>query len=116
MSEYGWAERWCRWLLCRRWLAVLVGGAVLVCGVSAARQLSLSVGMTDYYPAGHPHIRLYPGLPRNVADDQCRGRARLGQRRRPGTISETLGKIHRLTVGLLETKGGESARGRVAHP
>ena len=57
MSEYGRAERWCRLLLRRRWLAVLVGGAVLVCGVSAARQLSLRVNMTDYYPAGHPHLR-----------------------------------------------------------
>ena len=104
MSEYGWAERWCRLLLRRRWLAVLVGGAVLVCGVSAARQLSLSVGMTDYYPAGHPHIRLYQDFPEML---QMTNAVVVLVSVRDGDLynSETLGKIHRLTVGLLETKG-----------
>ena len=104
MSEYGWAERWCRLLLRRRWLAVLVGGAVLVCGVSAARQLSLSVGMTDYYPAGHPHIRLYQDFPEML---QMTNAVVVLVSVRDGDLynSGTLGKIHRLTVGLLETKG-----------
>ncbi len=104
MSEYGWAERWCRLLLRRRWLAVLAGGAVLVCGVSAARQLGLRVSMTDYYPAGHPHIRLYQDFPEML---QMTNAVVVLVSVRDGDLynSETLGKIHRLTVGLLETRG-----------
>ena len=67
MSGYGWAERWCRLLLGRRWLAVLVGGAVLVCGVSAALQLQAGRSMlgSRLFPAAHPYSRAFDLLNRD---------------------------------------------------
>lgn len=104
MPRDGWAERYCRFLLHRRWLAVLVVGAVLGWGVSAARQLSLSASIADYYPDQHPHIRLYQDFPEML---RMTNAVVVLVSVKDGDLynTETLRKIHRLTVGLLETKG-----------
>ena len=99
-----WVERYCRFLLRRRWMVVVVGTGVLVWGASAAQQLSLSASIADYYPDRHPHIRLYQDFPEML---RMTNAVVVLVSVKDGDLynTETLGKIHRLTVGLLETKG-----------
>jgi len=69
-----------------------------------AQRVSLSARMTDYYPSRHPHVRLY----REFAEMLKMANAVvITVTVKEGTIytNETLGKIHRLTVALLETRG-----------
>lgn len=104
MPGDGWAERYCRFLLRRRWLAIPVAAVVLVWGASSAQQLRLLTSITDYYPDRHPHIRLYQDFPEML---RMTNAVVVLVSVKDGDLynTETLGKIHRLTVGLLETKG-----------
>ncbi len=104
MPGDGWAERYCRFLLRRRWLAVPVAAAVLVWGASSAQQLRPSASITDYYPDRHPHIRLYQDFPEML---RMTNAVVVLVSVKDGDLynTEALGKIHRLTVGLLETRG-----------
>lgn len=100
-GQGGW---YCHFLLRQRWVGALLALGLIVLGGYFAWQVPLSSTVTEYYPDQHPHIQLYQEFPEmlkmtnavvvmvSVAD---------------GTIytSDTLAKIHRITIGLLETPG-----------
>ncbi len=69
-----------------------------------ARHVSFSSRLSDYYPSQHPHVKLYQEFTDML---KMTNTVIVTVTVREGTIftSETLGKIHRLTVGLLDTKG-----------
>lgn len=69
-----------------------------------ARQTTFSSKLSDYYPSQHPHIRLYQEFTEML---KMTNTVVVTVTVHEGTIfsSETLGKIHRLTVSLLDTKG-----------
>ena len=69
-----------------------------------AKHVSLSSKLSDYYPSRHPHIKLYQDFTEML---KMTNTVIVTVTVREGTIftSEALGKVHRLTVGLLETKG-----------
>lgn len=69
-----------------------------------ARQASFSSKLSDYYPAQHPHVRLYQEFTDML---KLTNTVVVTVTVREGTIftSGTLDKVHRLTVSLLETKG-----------
>lgn len=80
-------------------VAILTLPAVLF-----ARQTAFSSKLSDYYPGQHPHIRLYQEFTEML---KMTNTVVVTVTVREGTIfsSETLGKVHRLTVSLLDTKG-----------
>jgi predicted RND superfamily exporter protein len=91
------------WARHRR-LAFVVTISVLCFSLFFSRQASLSSRLSDYYPSQHAHVKLY----REFTDMlKMTNTVIVVVTVREGSIftSEALGKIHRLTVGLLETKG-----------
>ena len=87
-----------------RWFAATL--LILLTGfpIFLARQVSFSSRLSDYYPNQHPHVKLYQEFTDML---KMTNTALVTVTVREGTIftSEVLGKIHRLTIGLLETKG-----------
>lgn len=69
-----------------------------------AHHASFSSRLSDYYPNRHPYIKLYQDFTEML---KMTNMVIVTVTVHEGTIfsSEVLGKIHRLTVGLLETKG-----------
>jgi predicted RND superfamily exporter protein len=69
-----------------------------------AQRISFSSKMSDYYPGTHPYVRLYQEFTEML---KMTNTVVVTLRVKEGTIytPETLGKIHRLTVDLLDTKG-----------
>jgi len=85
-------------------LSVTLLVSLCLVGMWQAQRVSLSAKMTDYYPSRHPHVHLY----REFAEMLKMANAVvITVTVKEGTIytNETLGKIHRLTVALLETRG-----------
>ncbi|HKA52174.1 MAG TPA: hypothetical protein VKJ47_00785 [Candidatus Binatia bacterium] len=96
--------RLCRLVAHHRSFTVLLVIALTLPAVFFARRLSLSSKMSDYYPGKHPHVRLYQEFTEML---KMTNTVVVTVSVREGTIytAETLGKIHRITVALLDTKG-----------
>src|SRR5262245_50600440 len=96
--------RLCRLVAHHRSFTVLLVIALSLPAVFFARRLSLSSKMSDYYPGKHPHVRLYQEFTEML---KMTNTVVVTVSVRDGTIytAETLGKIHRITVALLNTKG-----------
>jgi predicted RND superfamily exporter protein len=79
-------------------LCVLGGGGWL------AHRVALAAKITDYYPSLHPHVRLYQEFPEML---KLTNAVVVTVTVKEGSIytNETLGKIHRISVDLLDTKG-----------
>jgi predicted RND superfamily exporter protein len=79
-------------------ICVIGGGGWL------ARRVTLAAKITDYYPSLHPHVRLYQEFPEML---KLTNAVVVTVTVKEGTIytNETLGKIHRISVDLLDTKG-----------
>jgi predicted RND superfamily exporter protein len=73
-------------------------------GLWQAQRVSLAAKMTDYYPSTHPHVNLYQQFSEML---RMANTVVVTVTVKDGTIytNETLGKIHRLTVDLIETRG-----------
>ena len=98
------AVRLCRFVAHHRSFTVLLVIALTLPAAFFARHLSLSSRMSDYYPGKHPHVRLYQEFTEML---KMTNTVVVTVSVREGTIytAETLGKIHRITVDLLDTKG-----------
>lgn len=79
-------------------LCVVAGGAWL------ARRVTLTAKITDYYPSQHSHVRLYQEFTEML---KLTNAVVVTVTVKEGTIytNETLAKIHRISVDLLDTKG-----------
>ncbi|MBI3249752.1 MAG: hypothetical protein HYZ50_24925 [Deltaproteobacteria bacterium] len=88
----------------RRLFACVLGIALALPAAWWARQASFSSKLSDYYPAQHPHVRLYQEFTDML---KMTNTVVVTVTVREGTIftSGTLDKVHRLTVSLIETKG-----------
>lgn len=96
--------RWCRFVARHRLLTALLTAALMLpCAVWASR-VTLSSKLTDYYPGRHPHVRLYQDFTEML---KMTNAVVVTVTVREGVIytPETLGKIHRMTVDLLGTRG-----------
>ena len=96
--------RWCRFVARHRLLTALLTVALMLpCAVWASR-VTLSSKLTDYYPGRHPHVRLYQDFTEML---KMTNAVVVTVTVREGVIytPETLGKIHRMTVDLLATRG-----------
>jgi predicted RND superfamily exporter protein len=84
------------------WTLLLTGITVLAAVWS--RHASLSARFTDYYPAHHPHVRLYQEFTEML---KMTNTVLVTVTVKEGTIytAEVIGKIHRITVALIETRG-----------
>jgi len=99
-----WGSRWVQFAASHRLLFAC--GLLLLCGIGMwyAQRVSLSAKMTDYYPSQHPHVQLY----REFAEMLKMANAVvITVTVKEGSIysNDALGKIHRLTVDLIETRG-----------
>ncbi|HXG21186.1 MAG TPA: hypothetical protein VNN62_19160 [Methylomirabilota bacterium] len=96
--------RWCLFLAHRRWSAVALITLLALPAVFWAGQTSFSAKLSDYYPLQHPHVKLYQEFTEML---RMTNTVIITVTVRDGTIftSDTLGKVHRLTVGLLDTRG-----------
>ena len=94
----------CRFLVHHRLFIVLLTVALTLPSAFWARQVTLSSRVTDYYPGRHPHVRLYQEFTEML---KMTNTVVVTVTVKDGTIytAETLGKIHRLTVDLLDTRG-----------
>jgi len=104
MSVQPWSSSYCRFVVRHRVFVLLVLTGLLFFCASWARHLSLSSKMTDYYPSRHPHVRLYREFTEML---KMTNAVIVTVAVKQGTIytNETLAKIHRITVDLLDTKG-----------
>src|SRR5690242_744920 len=99
-----WGSRWIHFVVSHRLFVLFVLASLCATGLWHSRHVSLSAKMTDYYPSHHPHVRLY----RQFAEMLRMANAVIiTVTVKDGLVytNETLGKIHRLTVDLLETRG-----------
>jgi predicted RND superfamily exporter protein len=96
--------RLCRFLAHHRSFTALLVVVLTLPAAFFARRASLSSKMSDYYPGQHPHVRLYQEFAEML---KMTNTVVVTVGVREGTIytPETLGKIHRITVDLLDTKG-----------
>ncbi|MBI3798917.1 MAG: hypothetical protein HY268_18375, partial [Deltaproteobacteria bacterium] len=96
--------RWCRFVAHHRSFTALLVVALTLPAAFLAQRISLSSKMSDYYPGKHPHVRLYQEFTEML---KMTNAIAVTVSVKEGTIytPETLGKIHRITVDLLETKG-----------
>src|SRR6266849_4101658 len=96
--------RLCRSLAHHRSLTALLIAALTLPAAFLARRVTFSAKMSDYYPGQHPHVRLYQEFTEML---KMTNTVVVTVSVRDGTIytPETLGKIHRITVDLLDTKG-----------
>ncbi len=96
--------RLCRSLAQHRSLTAVLIAALTLPAAFLARRVTLSAKMSDYYPGQHPHVRLYQEFTEML---KMTNTVVVTVSVRDGTIytPETLGKIHRITVDLLDTKG-----------
>ena len=104
MSVPPWGTYWVHFVVSHRVFSFFLLVSLCLVGIWQAQRVSLSARMTDYYPSRHPHVRLY----REFAEMLKMANAVvITVTVKEGTIytNETLGKIHRLTVALLETRG-----------
>jgi len=94
----------CLFLARHRMLAFLLVAVLTLPAMFWARQAAFSSKLSDYYPSQHPHIKLYQEFTEML---KMSNSVIVTVTVHEGSVfsSETLGKIHRLTVGLLETKG-----------
>jgi len=96
--------RLCRFLAQHRVFTLLLIIALALPAAFWARHLTLSSKMADYYPSQHPHMRLYQEFTEML---KLTNAVVVTVMVKDGTIytSEALGKIHRITVDLLDTRG-----------
>lgn len=96
--------RSCRFLGHHRLFALVLITTLTLPAAFLAQQTAFSSKLSDYYPSQHPHIRLYQEFTEML---KMTNTVVVTVTVHEGTIfsSETLGKIHRLTVSLLDTKG-----------
>ena len=94
----------CRFLTHYRAFTALVIVVLAAFAAFWARQVTLSSRLSDYYPGQHPHVRLYQEFTEML---KMTNTVVVTVAVKDGTIytPETLGKIHRITVSLLDTKG-----------
>jgi uncharacterized protein len=99
-----WGSRWVRFVVSHRVLILSALLGLLGLGLWHAQRVSLSAKMTDYYPSQHPHVRLYREFGEML---KMANAVVMTVTVKDGSIytSEALGKIHRLTVDLIETRG-----------
>jgi predicted RND superfamily exporter protein len=104
VRQHDFMNAYCRFLVRHRALIALLTVALTLPWALLARHVTLSSKMTDYYPGRHPHIRLYQDFTEML---KMTNAVVVTVTVREGTIytQETLAKIHRITVDLLETKG-----------
>ncbi len=91
--------------MARRRLLTCVLCLILVLPAAwAARPAAFSSKLSNYYPAHHPHVKLYQEFTDML---KMTNTVVITVTVREGTIftSGTLDKVHRLTVSLLETRG-----------
>jgi hypothetical protein len=96
--------RLCLFLAHHRLFAfALITGLLLPAGFWA-RHTTFSSRLSDYYPSQHPHIKLYQEFTEML---KMTNTVIVTVTVREGTVfsSDVLGKIHRLTVSLIETRG-----------
>src|SRR3954462_10751744 len=96
--------RWCRFVAHHRALTALLVIVLSLPAAFFAQRISFSSKMSDYYPGTHPYVRLYQEFTEML---KMTNTVVVTLRVKGGTIytPETLGKIHRLTVDLLDTRG-----------
>lgn len=107
MSVPPWGSRWPQFVSAHRVLVGLLFVGVVSIGLWQARRVSLSAKMTDYYPSTHPHVNLYQQFAEML---RMANTVVVTVTVKDGTIytNEALGKVHRLTVDLLETRGANA--------
>ena len=96
--------RLCRFLAHHRLFTALLIIALALPAAFWARHVTLSSRMADYYPDQHPHVQLYQEFTEML---KMTNTVVVTVAVKDGTIytAETLGKIHRITVDLLATRG-----------
>jgi hypothetical protein len=96
--------RSCLFLARHRLFAIALLSVLTLPAAFWARQASFSSKLSDYYPSRHPHMRLYQEFTEML---KMTNTVIVTVTVREGTIfsADALGKVHRLTVGLLDTKG-----------
>lgn len=94
----------CRFLAHHRTIAVLIIVAFALPAAFWARQVALSSRLSDYYPSQHPHVRLYQEFTEML---KMTNTVVVTVTVKDGTIytADILGKIHRITVNLIEMRG-----------
>ena len=99
-----WGSRWTSFVVSHRVCVFSVLTSCIVLGLWQSQRVSLSVKMTDYYPNHHPHVRLYREFAEML---KMANMVIVTVTVKEGTVytNAALGKIHRLTVDLLETRG-----------
>ncbi|MGE0823878.1 MAG: RND family transporter [Candidatus Binatia bacterium] len=104
MTVPRWSSRWCRFVAHHKMIFLLALSALLWLGLRLSQHVALSEKMTDYLPARHPHAQLYREFTEMM---KMTNSVVVTVTVKHGTIytNDTLGKIHRLTVALLDTKG-----------
>lgn len=104
MTIPSWSLTYSRFVIRHRVFVVALVLGVIGGGGWLARQVTLAAKITDYYPSLHPHVRLYQEFPEML---KLTNAVVVTVTVRDGTIytNETLGKIHRISVDLLDTKG-----------
>ncbi len=99
-----WGSGWVAFVVSHRvFVSCMIVGLFIV-GAWQSQRVSLSAKMTDYYPTHHPHVRLYREFAEML---KMANTVLISVTVKEGTIytNAALGKIHRLTVDLLETRG-----------
>lgn len=96
--------RSCLFMTRHRLFALVLIATLTLPAAFWARQAAFSSKLSDYYPSQHPHVQLYQEFTEML---KMTNTVVVTVTVREGTIfsSEALGKIHRLTVSLLDTKG-----------
>lgn len=104
MTSQSWCLTYSRFVIRHRVFVLVFLLAVLGGGGWLARQVTLAAKITDYYPSSHPHVRLYQEFPEML---KLTNAVVVTVTVKEGTIytNEILGKIHRISVDLLDTKG-----------
>jgi hypothetical protein len=94
----------CRFLAHYRAFTVLIIAAFVLPATFWARQVALSSRLSDYYPSQHPHVRLYQEFTEML---KMTNTVVVTVTVKDGTIytADVLGKIHRITVSLLDLRG-----------
>lgn len=97
-------SRWVRSIVSHRVIFLLLLVSLCSIGAWQARRVSLSAKMTDYYPSQHPHVRLYREFAEML---KMANTVVITVTVKEGSIytNDALGKVHRLTVALIETRG-----------
>ena len=104
MSIQSWGSAYSRFVIRYRVFVVVFLIGVIGGGGWLARRVPLATKITDYYPSLHPHVRLYQEFPEML---KLTNAVVVTVTVKEGTIytNEVLGKIHRISVDLLDTRG-----------